>query len=298
MGKYNYYTFGLIIQSEFRLPELMLAPEKNAPDVEIMFGKVPLQIENIISRDIDFQLSKTEFLFSVDNIARFYIGNGRYIIIEPFEQGDMESIKAYLLGSAMGTLLLQRRMIPIHGSSIVINEKGVIFTGNCGAGKSTICAALRKEGYEFLSDDISVVDLNGDIPIVIPSFPQQKLSKDTILNVGYELNELPLVCNADNKYLFNNCPGFREKATELAAIIEIIPEENSEVEIIKLAGFQKAENFIKNIYCSLILNLTGMAPEYFKKCLKISNIISICNLKRPSNKFTVNKQIALVKKIV
>ena len=43
-------------------------------------------------------------------------------------------------------------MVAIHGGVIEIDNKAVIFTGDRGAGKSTLTTALREKGYKFICD--------------------------------------------------------------------------------------------------------------------------------------------------
>ena len=38
----------------------------------------------------------------------------------------------------MGALLMQRKILPLHGSAIAIDGKAYAFVGDSGAGKSTL----------------------------------------------------------------------------------------------------------------------------------------------------------------
>ena len=50
------------------------------------------------------------------------------------------------------------------------------FVGDSGAGKSTLASAFLNRGYQLLSDDVIPVSLSQNhIPMVTPSYPQQKL---------------------------------------------------------------------------------------------------------------------------
>jgi hypothetical protein len=73
--------------------------------------------------------------------------------------------------------VLERRVLPrvatlfgataLHGASVRKNGLGLLLLGSSGAGKSTLTAALAVNGWDVLSDDLSVVR-GGDGPVLEP----------------------------------------------------------------------------------------------------------------------------------
>ena len=64
----------------------------------------------------------------------------------------------------MSDIVDHNRHLPIiHASSVVKNEKAVIFVGRSGSGKSSLALLMGIEGWEFMSDDIVLADkgING-----------------------------------------------------------------------------------------------------------------------------------------
>ena len=57
----------------------------------------------------------------------------------------------------MGAILMQRKILPLHGSAIAIDGKAYAIVGDSGAGKSTLASAFLKRGYQLLSDDVITV---------------------------------------------------------------------------------------------------------------------------------------------
>ncbi|MEG8053162.1 hypothetical protein QP185_07710 [Sphingomonas aerolata] len=53
----------------------------------------------------------------------------------------------YLLGTALGALLHQRALLPLHCNAIVHDGKAFLFCGDSGAGKSTLAAVFEARGY-------------------------------------------------------------------------------------------------------------------------------------------------------
>ena len=54
-------------------------------------------------------------------------------------------------------ILLEKNCFLIHCSSIIVNEKLILFLGSSGAGKSTIAEIAKQQGYEVLHDDTLIV---------------------------------------------------------------------------------------------------------------------------------------------
>jgi hypothetical protein len=113
------------------------------------------------------------------------------VIIEPYENADNQLIKVYILGSVLGMVLLQNDMVALHGGGIVIDDKGYVFTGDKGAGKSTITTALRQRGYKFVADDVCSIK-QGETNKIYPGFGYQKLCDDTMVKLGYNPDDYEL----------------------------------------------------------------------------------------------------------
>ena len=59
-----------------------------------------------------------------------------------------------------GALLMQRKILPLHGSAVAIDGKAYAIVGDSGAGKSTLASAFLNKGYQLLSDDVIAVSLS------------------------------------------------------------------------------------------------------------------------------------------
>lgn len=292
--KYIYRCFGLVIGSYIAIPEFLEG--EGIEDITVLLGRVPDDIDAVVEETEKYKISKTEFLFFIEGVGKYYIKQGKIIIVEPEKAADKAEINAYLVGTAIGTALLQRGMLPIHGSSVIFNGRAAIFTGDSGAGKSTMCAALRKKGYEFLGDDISVVTINEDgVPMVQSSFPHQRLRSDTLEAMGYDKSDFSLACKTDDKYVIADYDKFNEGSVRLAAIFEISTKQDGEVELKKDIGTKKLWKIIENIYYVTILSRLGIDKIYFKQCLAVAKNIQFYEIIRPIDKLTVEDQIRKVK---
>lgn len=294
---YTYQIYGLIIKSEIEMPELCVYSDENPScDVNISFGSVPRYISEPIFTARWWQSSKKEFYMKIKGVGHYHVSNGRNIIVEPDEGCNMEYIKVFLLGSAIGMLMFQRNIIAIHGGTIEIDGQGIILTGHTGAGKSTLNSAFRKEGYRFLSDDVSALGKDDTGKIVVhPAYPQAKLCRDTILKLGYSLNNFSsLIDRERDKYSIPLIKEFVGHTVPLGGIFEITVDDAEEVGIVEVLGTEKMKLILRNIYRIEISRLLGLEKEYFNKCLEIAKNIPVYKLIRPRNKFTINEQMELI----
>ena len=295
MSKFYYKLYGLNIESEVECNELIKS-EKSNDDIKISFGKVPENIKKLIKKDwFGYTTDKIMWLY-IEDVAIYYIFNGTNIIIEKQQDNvDMYDIKAYLLGTALGIILIQRNSIAIHGGTILIDNKAITIVGDSGAGKSTLTSALRIKGYPFMADDVSVLSDNK----VNFSYPQQKLCRDAMKKLGYDIKNYNMIDDDREKFAIPVKDNFIMELNKLNAIFEIaVTDSNEEVSFEEIKGSEKLNVFLKNVYRIEVAKIVGINPIYFKKCLDIVSDINMYRIKRPDGKFSVSNQIELIENIV
>lgn len=289
LHKYKYRVFGLTAASDIMLPQLF--ETTGEPDIFIMKGEVPEEIDSAISKNEYVQVSGSELLFRITGVGRYFISNGKYIVVKPDSECNEQLVQLYLLGSAMGAVLFQRGTLPIHGSAVVIHDKAVIITGGSGAGKSSLTLALREMGCKFLTDDISALTQDNDgIIYVQPAYPQQKLWKDSIEAMGDDVEDLTQINNRKDKYYYPAVQGFCDHPVRLGAVCEIVPQDGDVTELRTVKGVEKVDILMRNIYRYQLAGYFGNGQAYFKKCADIANSVSMFRLFRPVGKFTANEQ--------
>ncbi|ASR49999.1 serine kinase [Paenibacillus kribbensis] len=177
----QYTAFGLRIASELKLPELVRSASEAIEDVVIHEADLTAWSDQL--EQANFVMQGERFMFQIPGTAIFAVREGREIEVCPYPGADMDTVRLFLLGSCMGVLLMQRRILPIHGSAVVIGGKAYAFMGESGTGKSTLAAAFRQAGYQMVSDDVIAVKATTSVPVVYPAYPQQKLGLDSLLQL-------------------------------------------------------------------------------------------------------------------
>lgn len=294
--KHYYRVYGLNIESTIEIEELEIIDSDCDVDVRLSYGIVNEDVRGLIEKGQCANYDKQDMWFDIKNVAIYHIYNGDTVVIEPYENSSFKQIKLYILGSVMGMILIQKNIVAIHGGGIVINGKGCVFTGEKGAGKSTITTALRKKGYKFIADDVCSIDIENFT--IHHGFPYQKLCEDAMTKLGYDVDEFqPFRGDLNvNKYMVPAFDEFTKEDVKLDAIFELSVGDVDEVKVEEVLGSEKMNKLINNIFRIEMLKYSGgMEPFYFKKCLEIVKNTKLYKMTRPKDIFSVDNQIEKIK---
>lgn len=288
MKKTVYKAFGLNIISEIPLPEL---PEINVPGeiAEVIIEQYDLKIawsENSIPNEY-FVIKENLCMFRVPDLAIFLIQEGRKIIVSPVKDSCKDQIRLYILGTCMGALLIQRKILPLHGSAVAIDGKAYAIVGDSGAGKSTLATALLSRGYQLLSDDLIPVSLSEEnIPMVVPAYPQQKLWLESLNQFCMESSQYRPIFDRETKFAIPVSSQFGSEPLPLAGIFELVKNDQN---VIELRSFQKLERLQKlytHTYRNFLLPNMGLVDWHFNTSAKMIKKIDFYQLRRPTDRFT------------
>jgi hypothetical protein len=179
-----YWAYGLRIHSELACPELPSLPlEAGNPDVTIHL--LPAAEDALESLENGYyEVQPGIFRLAVRGVAQYRVEEGSRIFIEPLPDVPLEKIRLFLLGSAMGALLYQRGLFPLHGSAVETPWGAMIFVGAQGAGKSTLAAQFHRKGYRLLSDDVCAVAPTPEGLQVLPALAHFRLCADAFERLG------------------------------------------------------------------------------------------------------------------
>jgi len=281
---YRYFTFGLEIESEIKLPELLVSTRLGPPDLSISIGQAPVFIANATFKEAAFEVAVNQFLLNVKDIARFYVKDGNLIVIEPEKHSNESDIRLFLLGTCFGTILHQRKLLPLHASAIVHEGKAVLFSGNSGAGKSTTANAFRLEGYKMLTDDVCPIQFIDSKPFAIPGYPQSKLCEDALVTMGIDYQNLPFTDQITNKRKVAIHNNFLSTPIEVKAIYILYHAPN--ILDVQIESIIDADKFllIKSMtYRNTFIKDLGIQSDHFQQSMKLSNQIPIKIVSRPQS---------------
>jgi len=278
----KYSAFGLNIASEFKLPEL---PESTfeQPEVTIRWGENPAELTDIRGRGVLYQARKDDFLFRLDTVGSFRVQNGKEITVERLNKATDDEVRLFLLGSAFGALLMQRNLLPFHGSTVVKDDKAYVIGGISGAGKSSLAAALVKKGYRLLADDISVIQIENGKPIVLPGIPHLKLWEDVLKKLEEDSSQYVKVRPQLLKYRKPAGSEFLTLPVPLESITVLSTKNTEGFETEAIKGAEKFNVLKNNTYRYQFVEGLEKTMPHFKLTTELAASSRIYKVQRPTS---------------
>ncbi|WP_308638141.1 aldolase [Paenibacillus silvisoli] len=292
-----YQAFGLTIASELALPELLREEEEACEaDVHIQRKDLSHAWQACGGNDDYYAFDGDAFMLYIEGTAIYRVWGGNRIEVSPVASAADSDIRLYVLGTCMGALLTQRKLLTLHGSAVVMDGRAYAFVGDSGAGKSTLAAAFLQHGYPLLTDDVIAVTFDrGRIPFVIPSYPQQKLWEESIDKLGMRSDRyLPLY---RSKYAIPVASTYCKEPVPLAGIFELaIQGEGAELR--PLQGLERLPTIRYHTYRHFLISRLGLEQWHFSASAAIAAHAGMYQLRRPAAGFTVNDLVGRILKAI
>jgi len=292
-----YKAFGYNIASEFALPELLAGDPQKQPDFEIRQGDLTELWESISREQVDakFAIVDQMVVFQVPHTAVFAIEKSGTILVSPLEQSVEDKLRLFILGTCMGVVLMQRKVLPLHGSALAINGKAYAFVGHSGAGKSTLATVLLHQGYRLLSDDVIAVSLQTENQAdIIPSYPQQKLWRESIHYLGMEQSTFRPLFERENKFIVPVRSQFCQEPLPFAGVIELVKTEGKVLRMDAIHGLARLNLLYRHTYRKLFILPMGLLEWHFHACTHLSKRLEMYAIQRPVGEFNADKLASLI----
>jgi hypothetical protein len=286
---YHYQAYGLRIQSELTLPELVAiaAPDPHPepqPDVVIALQSLPESPLRGNSAPHSYQLTPEGLYLYWRSVGMFRV-NSHTIWVDPDPNADEAGLRLFILGAAFGGVLHQRNLFVLHACAASIEGKALVAMGNKGWGKSTLLATLANRGHGVLSDDVVAVDLsNPQQPLVLPACPQIKLWPDAV-DVVCDRPGLatPVTPSSQKKQLLWR-DRFQNQAIPLAHVLVL--GEGEAIQITALSTQEAIRSLLAHTYVTRFQDelLRGdVATHHLGQLTQLINSTPVYRLMRPAN---------------
>lgn len=286
MNKTIYQAFGLHFDSEILLPELLQRQDTQEADVKIEIQDLSEWRSVVNTRENNFTMQSIGFMFEIPNTALFCIQDGKRIGIHPFPDADMDKIRLYVLGTCMGVLLLQRGILPLHGSAVVINNKAYAFVGESGAGKSTLASTFVQSGFQLLSDDVIAVSYQNGEPVVHPAYPQQKLWKESLDLFGMSEEQFKPLHDEVSKFAIPVTKHFHNKTVPLAGVFELVKMDSEYVAMREMNRLERLHAMMLHTYRGALIPRLGLKQWHFSGAAALAGELFALQILRPTSGFT------------
>lgn len=287
--RHDYRAFGLAIRSDLPLPATA-AHHVGEPHVDIAHGRTPEVMIGAATRNAWFQAAPDRLLLTIAGVARYLVEAGRRITIERQAGATDDDVRVFLLGSALGALLLQRRVLVLHGSAVQVGDRAVAFLGGCGAGKSTLATALGQRGYPVLTDDLCVVvpGPRGE-PSLEAGLARTKLKMDTLHRLGIPAGTLPVVDRKTEKRAWpvvGTCAG---DTLPIGKLYELRAAAADEIVVSPLRGAEKFQALMRHTYRLGFVEGLGLQASHFRQALALAGPVELAVVDRPAAPFRLRE---------
>ncbi len=253
-------------------------------------------MEHAHERGAIYQIEAGRFLLHITGVARYLVSRGREILVEPYPGADLKDVRLFLLGSAMGALLHQRGIWPLHGSTVASESGAVIFVGASGSGKSTLAGAFHQRGMLALSDDVSAITTgNSGVAQVWAAYPRLSLWPDAVVRLGADPGQLQQTHTAQEKYEFPLSGTFRDP-TPVKAVYALYPSDQDGLSLTPLNGFAKVQELTAHTYRLHFLTGMRLQRQLFEHAAVLAQQARVVQVARPSQPFQLEKLVDLIEK--
>lgn len=202
-----YQIYGITLSSNQSLP--ILTPASTATTTDIKVNLVEANLSDTDKTEYPqgwYQKQKTDGIYYCLSLGGIeekldvkIAPDGKQIWIT-WINIPLAEVTALLIGCIIGTALRLQGKICLHSSVIKVDDCAIAIIGAKGAGKSTTAAALAKQGYPILADDIAVLTDCGDSFLVQPGYPRLRLWKSAVNAVYGSEEGLALVFSQTEKH--------------------------------------------------------------------------------------------------
>lgn len=281
---YWYRAFGLCIRSDIELPEYRASPEGNA-DITVLCNDDALHLRRALEPSTPniggAHLTEDGVLLHIIGVCDLIVRDGREISVSPMPDVEMNLLRLYLIGSAMGTLLHQRQHFIFHGAAVSSPMGVSVFVGPSGAGKSTLTAHLTRAGYPAFADDTLPLFEQQDQIVVWPGAQVFKIWEDALDGLDQTTSGLTKVSQRYGKYFLKNPLSPQDAPAPVTEVFVLERGEDFTFEPIHGLDAIQAMNY--NTYRPEIIGLLGHDAIYLRQLGQLVQKLRITRFIRPDD---------------
>lgn len=265
-------------------------------DVNIKMVELQTKVSAPLFSDEWNEINEREFSLDVEGVAWFYVKDGNYIEIVPYNSYDLHTLELYLNSSVYGAILHQRKILPLHGSSFIYNGKGVMVCGESGAGKSSVTVAFCLSGSRFLTDDVSIIINKMNLPFIQPLSDKVKLWNDSLEQLNINKDGLVQITQETEKFYFPFPTDAEKEENYLLSYLFLLElYDGPDVSFRELTGAEKLTILRNQIYrIEYLLGMPENEKHLFNLLSLISKNVKLIQVKRPAE-IPIHKMMQLIK---
>lgn len=274
---HRHRVFGLTVASALPFPALPSGGQAEPADVEIGYGRVdgPEPLED------GYNIRPGGIVLAIPETGRFLIRDGREIRVDPAPGASERNLRLFLLGSALGAVLHQRGLLPLHANAVAAGSGAAAFLGRSGVGKSTLAAWFADRGHAVLCDDVCVVAPDGAGRLLVrPGVARLRLKPDALERSGRDPERFEPSFDDRDKFDVPLASAPAEPLPLRAIYLLDRPEDASEFGLEPLRGVQAVEALVANTYRGGLVGMLGRQAEHLRQCMRLAASVPVFAVRR------------------
>lgn len=286
---FHYRMFGLSVASELPLPEALQSERVSDPDVRIRLQEI-----DVPPTPPGICTVGSCLILTVPDVARYLIREGREVQIDRHQAAPDRNVRLYLLGSAMGALLHQRGVLPLHANAVEIDGCAFAFVGESGAGKSTLAGLFHDRGHRVMSDDVCVVgEIETGRPVVEPALRRLRLCRDALIASGRDPIDFEPSYSGDPAFDKFDVPLGPVSSADPIPLAAVILLEFGVTEILQeVGGVEAATILFAHTYRGGIVDQSGTAEMHWQAVVRLVTTVRIFRWQRPRDRAGIEPGIS------
>jgi hypothetical protein len=276
--------YGLTVDSEIPLPDLGPAVRRSAAPADVVVGLGRLGPPPADAAVLPLGLWRTEDLigFGVPGTGSYLVRAGREIVVDVEPRAEASAVRLYLLGTAMGALMMQRGHLVLHGNAFRVGNAAAVVVGRSGAGKSTLAAELQRRGLDVLADDVVPIDPDGR---ALPGYPRIKLWGDAVARLGVDADRLERVASSVDKF---QLPIQRASSEPLPLRWVYVLERHTgaDLQVSHVSGMETFSLLHEHTYRNELVHGDAVAREHLALCARLAARARVARVTRPVETMT------------
>jgi hypothetical protein len=147
----------------------------------------------------------------------------------------------------------------------------------------------------MMSDDVIAVTLSEDqVPMVSPSYPQQKLWQESIRSLGMVEEHYQPLFERETKFAVPVASQFYPEPLPLAGVVELLKGGTVGVHLLDVKGLERFQMLTRHTYRNFVLERCGWLEWHFGLLASFIPKISVRQLIRPNGVFTANHMADMI----
>ncbi|MHB8796767.1 MAG: sulfotransferase domain-containing protein [Candidatus Nanopelagicales bacterium] len=255
--------------------------------IRVRSGAVPAELPDSARPRPWIQATPTAALLRFRGGAGLLVEDGTDVTVDA-GTGQADQVGWMVQGWAVTLAMLQRGLLSLHASTVVVGGQVLAIAGDRGAGKSTTSMALRARGHRLLCDDVTVVEFRDGGAWTTPFWRNVHLLEDSAAALGVDFATLPALGAGRVKSAFR-AEDPAGASQRIDRIVVLAPgDDDTAVRIEHPAGAARLATLVAHTSRDGVAPVVLGQERYFAQVTRLADVVPVTVVHRPRPGWTLD----------